>query len=383
MIMKKFLLILICLIFITTGCKQKQDNTLKFASWGSKTEVQILKSLISDFEKENPDIKVEFMHIPQNYFQKLHLMFASNLAPDVIFINNLNIPVYEKYLLDLNDIIKNKSDYYPQVLDTMTYKNRLLAIPRDVSTLVVFYNKDLFDKNNLPYPNENWNMTEFLNTAKTLTNNGVYGISFEENSLFYLPYMRAFEGGNLSSNGEQIMNSENSQKGIKFYSDLRNKYNVAPKKYQSASETMAQMFINGRLAMHLSGRWLVPKYREDVKFDWDVVNFPNINGKSSVTLDSSGYAITKVSKRKDDAIKLVEFLSSDKAIQKFTTTGLIVPARIDTINSSAFLDNKKPMNAKVFIDVIKNSEKTPVNKHYKEITDKLDEQLNYTFNEQN
>ena len=379
--MKKFLLVLICLIFIVTGCKPKQDDKLVFASWGSKTEVQILKDLISDFEKENPDIKVEFLHIPQNYFQKLHLMFASNLAPDVIFINNLNIPVYEKYLLDLNEIIKNKEDYYPQVLDTMTYENRLLAIPRDVSTLVVFYNKDLFDKNNIPYPNENWNMIDFLNTAKKLTNNGVYGISFEENSLFYLPYMRVFEGGILSSTGEQIMNSENSQKGIQYYSDLRNKYNVAPKKYQSASETMAQMFINGRLAMHLSGRWLVPKYREDIKFGWDIINFPNVNGKSSVTLDSSGYAITKTSKHKAEAVKLVEFLSSDKAIQKFTTTGLIVPARIDTINSSAFLDNNKPKNAKVFVDVIKNSEKTPVNKHYKEITDKLDEQLNYSFNE--
>lgn len=381
--MKKFLLVLICLIFIVTGCKPKQDDKLVFASWGSKTEVQILKDLISDFEKENPDIKVEFLHIPQNYFQKLHLMFASNLAPDVIFINNLNIPVYEKYLLDLNEIIKNKEDYYPQVLDTMTYENRLLAIPRDVSTLVVFYNKDLFDKNNIPYPNENWNMIDFLNIAKNLTNNGVYGISFEENSLFYLPYMRAFEGGILSSTGEQIMNSENSQKGIQYYSELRNKYNVAPKKYQSASETMAQMFINGRLAMHLSGRWLVPKYREDINFDWDIINFPNVNGKSSVTLDSSGYAITKTSKHKTEAVKLVEFLSSDKAIQKFTTTGLIVPARIDTINSSAFLDNNKPKNAKVFVDVIKNSEKTPVNKHYKEITDKLDEQLNYSFNEQN
>ena len=374
--MKKFVLILICLILISTGCRQKQDDNLVFATWGSKTEVQILKELLSDFEKENPDIKVEFLHIPQNYFQKLHLMFASNLAPDVIFINNLNIPVYEKYLLDLNDIVKNKEDYYPQVLDTMTYEDRLLAIPRDVSTLVVFYNKDLFDKNNLSYPNENWNMTEFLDTAKKLTNNGIYGISFEENSLFYLPYMRAFGGGILSPTGEQIMNSENSQKGIQYYSDLRNKYNIAPKKYQSASETMAQMFINGRLAMHLSGRWLVPKYREDIKFDWDIVNFPNINEKSSVTLDSSGYAITKSSKHKEDAVKLVEFLSSDKAIQKFTTTGLIVPARIDTINSQAFLDNKKPKNSKVFIEVIKNSEKTPVNKHYKEITDKLDEQLN-------
>lgn len=381
--MKKFVLILICLILISTGCRQKQDDNLVFATWGSKTEVQILKELLSDFEKENPDIKVEFLHIPQNYFQKLHLMFASNLAPDVIFINNLNIPVYEKYLLDLNDIVKNKEDYYPQVLDTMTYEDRLLAIPRDVSTLVVFYNKDLFDKNNLSYPNENWNITEFLDTAKKLTNNGIYGISFEENSLFYLPYMRAFGGGILSPTGEQIMNSENSQKGIQYYSDLRNKYNIAPKKYQSASETMAQMFINGRLAMHLSGRWLVPKYREDIKFDWDIVNFPNINEKSSVTLDSSGYAITKSSKHKEDAVKLVEFLSSDKAIQKFTTTGLIVPARIDTINSQAFLDNKKPKNSKVFIEVIKNSEKTPVNKHYKEITDKLDEQLNYSFNEEN
>lgn len=379
--MKKFVLILICLILISTGCRQKQDDNLVFATWGSKTEVQILKELLSDFEKENPDIKVEFLHIPQNYFQKLHLMFASNLAPDVIFINNLNIPVYEKYLLDLNDIVKNKEDYYPQVLDTMTYEDRLLAIPRDVSTLVVFYNKDLFDKNNLSYPNENWNITEFLDTAKKLTNNGIYGISFEENSLFYLPYMRAFGGGILSPTGEQIMNSENSQKGIQYYSDLRNKYNIAPKKYQSASETMAQMFINGRLAMHLSGRWLVPKYREDIKFDWDIVNFPNINEKSSVTLDSSGYAITKSSKHKEDAVKLVDFLSSDKAIQKFTTTGLIVPARIDTINSQAFLDNKKPKNSKVFIEVIKNSEKTPVNKHYKEITDKLDEQLNYSFNE--
>lgn len=379
--MKKFVLILICLILISTGCRQKQDDNLVFATWGSKTEVQILKELLSDFEKENPDIKVEFLHIPQNYFQKLHLMFASNLAPDVIFINNLNIPVYEKYLLDLNDIVKNKEDYYPQVLDTMTYEDRLLAIPRDVSTLVVFYNKDLFDKNNLSYPNENWNITEFLDTAKKLTNNGIYGISFEENSLFYLPYMRAFGGGILSPTGEQIMNSENSQKGIQYYSDLRNKYNIAPKKYQSASETMAQMFINGRLAMHLSGRWLVPKYREDIKFDWDIVNFPNINEKSSVTLDSSGYAITKSSKHKEDAVKLLEFLSSDKAIQKFTTTGLIVPARIDTINSQAFLDNKKPKNSKVFIEVIKNSEKTPVNKHYKEITDKLDEQLNYSFNE--
>ena len=377
---KRILLIFIFIIFLT-GCKQSNDNSLVFATWGSKTEVQIIETLLDEFEKENPDIKVKFLHIPQNYFQKLHLMFASNLAPDVIFINNLNIPVYEKYLMDLNTFFEeDKKDYYPQVLDTMTYENRLLAIPRDISELVVFYNKDLFKKYDVKYPNSNWTINDFLNISKSLTKDNHFGISFEDSVYFYLPYLNVFGGGIYDKNGNLIIDDEDSKRGIEFYSDLRNKYNVAPKKYQSASKTMAQMFIDGQLAMHLSGRWLVPKYREDIKFDWDVINFPNIDGKSSVNIDSSGYAIVKSSKKREDAIKLVKFLTSKKSSDYFTKTGLIVPARIDNLYSTSFLDNKKPLNSKVFIDIITISEKTPVTKDYSEVTDKINETLNYKFN---
>ncbi len=78
------------------GCSNKKNSeiTLQFASWGSKSETDILKPLLKEFENNNPDIKIDFMHIPQNYFQKIHLLFASNTAPDVIFINNLYLPVY-------------------------------------------------------------------------------------------------------------------------------------------------------------------------------------------------------------------------------------------------------------------------------------------------
>ena len=377
---KKIFLLLIFIVFLT-GCKQKEDDTLTFASWGSKTEVQIIENLLKEFEQENPDIKVKFMHIPQNYFQKLHILFASNLAPDVIFINNLNVPVYEKYLMDLNTLFEeDKKSYYPQVLDIMTYENRLLAIPRDISELVIFYNKDLFNKYNVEYPNANWTINDLLTISKALTKDNHYGISFEEDTIYYLPYLRIFGGGILDKNGNLIIDSDNSQKGIQFYSDLRNKYKVAPKKYQSASKTMAQMFMDGQLAMHLSGRWLVPKYREDVKFDWDVINFPNVNGKSAITLDSSGYAIVKSSKKRNEAIKLVKFLTSKNSSEYFTKTGLIVPARIDNLYSTSFLDNKKPANSKAFIDIIKKSEKTPVSKNYSEVTDKINEKLNYKFN---
>ena len=79
--MIKKALAFIILSFLFCGCTQKPAvEEITFSSWGSVTEVGIIKKIITDFEKENPDIKVNFMHIPQNYFQKIHLLFASNTA---------------------------------------------------------------------------------------------------------------------------------------------------------------------------------------------------------------------------------------------------------------------------------------------------------------
>src|SRR5574344_2499900 len=88
--------IFLCLLCVYFSAPKAFDGKthIKFTSWGSQSEITILKPILAQFEKENPDIKVEFVHIPQNYFQKLHLLFASNLAPDVLFINNLYLPIY-------------------------------------------------------------------------------------------------------------------------------------------------------------------------------------------------------------------------------------------------------------------------------------------------
>ena len=86
--------VVFCLLLLS-GCSTREKATvIKFSSWGSESEVRILRPLIAEFEEKNPDIKIEFIHIPKNYFQKLHLLFASNLAPDVIFVNNINGIIY-------------------------------------------------------------------------------------------------------------------------------------------------------------------------------------------------------------------------------------------------------------------------------------------------
>lgn len=371
--------IFICIYFTWNMGATDNRTVIQFASWGSKSEVDILKPLLTEFEKENPDIKIDFMHIPQNYFQKTHLLFASNTPPDVIFMNNHYLPVYAN--AGLLEPLQADTNFYKKSIEALSWGSTLYAVPRDVSNLVIFYNKDLFNKYGVKLPKDNWTFDEFLKTAEELTKDGIFGISFEEDTLFYLPYLMSEGGGILSDDlSRLIINDAASQKGLNFYADLRKKYHVAPLKNESASATMAQMFLQGKLAMHLSGRWLVPKYREEAEFDWDVVSFPKGSAGSIVPMDASGWSIAKASKHKAEARKLVDFLASKKSSEKFAQSGLIVPARRDVAESIYFLDNKKPLHSKVFLDVIETSKPTPVSVDYKEILDNLKGRFEYLFN---
>lgn len=386
-----FVIIIILAFLIVKPSKTDGKTHIKFTSWGSESEIEILKPILANFEKENPDIKVEFIHIPQNYFQKLHLLFASNLAPDVLFINNLYLPIYANAGV-LEKIKPNEIStkaFYPKSLETLSYDGNLYAIPRDISNLVIYYNKDIFDKYNVPYPSKNWTFSDFLETAQKLTkdtnNDGkidIFGISFEEDLLFYMPYLMSEGGGVLSDDLKtNILNSPQSQKGLQFYANLRKKYHVAPYSCESGSATMAQLFLQKRLAMQLSGRWLIPKYRTDAKFNWDISAFPNGDKGSIVQSDASGWAISKNSKNKPADLRLIKFLSSKKQIEKFTQSGLIVPARID-VALGKFLQNKNlpPKNNRIFIDIIKTSKKTPVSVNYGEIQDEIKQNNESLFN---
>lgn len=364
------LLILSLCMLLLCACAKKDDRVVvQFASWGSKSEVEIIKPIIADFEKENPDIKIDFMHIPQNYFQKIHLLFASNTSPDVVFINNLYLPLYADYLEELT---VNSADYYEQALQNLSYNGKLSAIPRDISNLVVYYNADMFDKKHIPYPDKNWTFGDFLKTAQSLTGNGIFGISFEEDPYYYLPYLMSMGGGILP---DEIDKPE-SQEALRFYADLRKKYHVAPMRSESASATMAQLFLQGKLGMYISGRWMVPKFKEECKFKWDIVRFPKGKKGSIVQADSSGWAVSKYSKHKAEAKKFVNFISSKKSSEKFTASGLIVPARCDV----KLNDNGLPKHSDEFTDIIETSKPTPVTKNYREIINNLKKETESRFN---
>ena len=385
--MKKFFIIFICLFiivvcFINLNNSKYNSTVIKFSFWGSQSEIAMLKPLIKQFERQNPDITIEVLHIPQNYFQKLHLLFASNLAPDVIFINNYYLPKYVKagLLEDLTYYVKQE-DYFDKSLENFTYDKKIYAIPRDISSLVVYYNKNLFDKYKVSYPNENWTIAEYLYKAKKFAANGVWGTSYETDVLFWLPYLMSNGACILSDDGQGVgLDTKEAVDSLDFYAALANVYKVAPQKSDSAGLTMAQLFLQQRLAMHVSGRWLVPKYRTEADFDWDVVSFPKGSAGSIVNIDASGYALAKNSKHKKEALRFIEFITSNESLSALTRSGLIIPARKDTAYSDIFLDKtQKPVSSEVFLKTIKTGKVTPVNENYQKINDILNTGLEPLF----
>lgn len=383
--MKK-LFCLFCLLFLLTGCaKHSETSDVSFMTWGSESEINIIKSVIADYEKTHEGKKIRLIHTPQNYFPKLHLYFASKMEPDVVFLNNIYSKIYinSGLLEDLTPYFEeeiNNGTFYQSSIDSFSADGKLYAIPRDISDMVFYVNKDIFKKNNISIPSKFNSIDEFYALLAELKTDKNFAVNIEPMSIYWLNFLILNGGGIISDDLQHIIITEPmSAEAFQRYSDLASKYHLAPTKAEIASKTTAQMFINGELALYLNGRWMVPKFRSAIKdFDWDVIAFP-VSDENKIAVDTSGWAVSKSSKHKEDAVEFVKYMSSYDSIKKITASGLIVPARVDVANSDVFLDGQKPQNAKAFIDVLEYSKPTPVNSNYLFISDTINESTEDIF----
>lgn len=360
---------------IMAGCTAPARPGISFSTWGSIDEMDILKPILAGFT-ERTGIPVELLHFPKEYTHKLRMLVASAKVPDVMFIPNDALPGFADRgvfrdlapFLDQETEIKVE-DYYPQVIDAMRWKKKLYGIPRDLSNLVVFYNKDLFDKAGVPYPEAGWTFDDLMRIAPRLTKRpDHWAIGFQPNPLVWTPYVWSMGGDIMDADYTRCTLADPpALRGLNFYVDLRNKHHVAPTDQESGNARMTQLFATGKLAMFVYGRWAVPGFRKKLTFDWDVAPFPTGPAGSIVDTDASGWAIASSTRKPDESWKLVKFLGSRWSIEKFTESGLIVPSRPDVANSPAFLSGK-PAGSRVFLDVIPSGRPTRTPIAYDEIT---------------
>lgn len=366
------------------------QTTIEFATWGGTEEIEEYETLIAEFEAANPDVKVVLNHIPSagDYEQSLATLIAAGAAPDVFFINNISLPSFaaQGAFLSLEQFVDEEflSDFFPGHLDAFRYEGDLVALPRDISNLVMFYNKDLFEAAGVPLPTDEWTREEFLSAAQSLTldTNGdgtidQFGFGYSTFYLFWQPWIWSNGGTFFSSDhSEFTLDQGAALEGLEFYVDLRCEYNVAPTNEQSAERSAASMFADGDAAMIVDGRWRVTPLLNNpaVDFTWDVVMFPAGSAGSVVDVDGSGWGIASTSKSPDVAWKFIEYVSSTDALAAWTETGLIIPSRRSVGLTDAFISpDAMPANDLAFINANETAVPTETFEGFGEFLTLLDE----------
>lgn len=162
-------------------------TTLTMWSWSPITRT--CDKMIEAFEKENPDIDIEFTYYNYDpeYLSALSAAAASDSLPDIIGLQPGSLTAqYADYLLDYSSYAKEEwgdswKDNYPEMIaDQIQMGNKsgdegnyILPVEAQVITLV--YNKNVFEKYKLEVPKT---YDEFKELCKTLNDNGVAPLFF-------------------------------------------------------------------------------------------------------------------------------------------------------------------------------------------------------------
>jgi multiple sugar transport system substrate-binding protein len=340
---------------------------LEFATWGGTEDIAIYEELIADFEAEHPDIDITLNHIPSagDYEQNLATLIAAGAAPDVFFINNISLPGFaaQGAFRSLEEFADEEylDDFFAGHLDAFRYQGELLAIPRDISNMVLFYNVDMFEEAGVAPPAEGWTWDDFLAAARELTMDtdgdgriDQFGFGYSTFYLFWEPWVWS-NGGRFFSedHSEFTLDQDEALEGLQFYVDLRCEENVAPTSEQAAERTAASMFAEGDAAMIVDGRWRVAPLNSNpaVDFEWDVALFPEGEAGSIVDIDGSGWGISSTSDDPEAAWEFIQFLASPESMERWTEAGIIIPARRSVGLTEAFITpDVPPASDEVFIE---------------------------------
>lgn len=331
----------------SSGCTgdDEQANTMTVATWGSpaveSSFMTLERELWHEFEAMHPGSRVMVEQIPGigQYRTKVIMMHVSDCMPDVILVDASTAAVFldNGVVRDLTPYMERDpnfrlNDYFPQVVDVYRRENAVYAVPLDFTPMVMYYNKVLFDKANVPYPRAGWSWDDFLRIAQQLTIRPdpakppvQYGFNFENEMPFWLLWLWTNGGDVLSPDGSHATGYFDGPKSIaalQFLSDLSLKYHVAPTLTERDSGGV-DLFLDGRAAMDLKGHWMMIDYKAR-NLDVGIVPLPTHGVPPSTVAYEVGLAITTKSKNPDLAWEYIKFITSERVQVRRVGAGLAI-----------------------------------------------------------
>jgi len=370
------------------------SSSMVMTVWGSQLDPEVYQARLDLFTAKNPDVPVELLYIPSDYSQKVQTMMAGGQSPCIIQVAE-DVHGYsgKGQIISLNEFVSGSDIDMAQrygttggLVQAYTWEGNLYAMPDRGGALVLYYNKDMFDKAGIAYPTKDWTWAEFLDAAQKLTVRtgdvvDVYGFAAGDWWPWWMSFIYQNGGAVLDANNKPVVNSPEAVEAMQFYNDLVYVHKVAPSAEDYANMGQGSpdpLFAQGKVAMSMTGFWAVNGLSRVKGLNWDIA--PLFGNKTNATvLFGSGLAITKDCKTPDAAWKVIEFLTGVEGQQPIVTMKQDAPANFEVLSSEAFLNadwaGDKKINTQALVDSAQIAFALPLTPKWNEMLTALGDNL--------
>lgn len=388
---KKIVMVILCVAFTVSlfaGCSQKapaeagasdqsasgastnegneqpagKQSAIKFTYWGSPVEKKAIENAIASFEEAHPNIKVNAIHIPNDFYTKLTAMIAGNETPDISYSAAWKLKMGQDGIIyEFNELAKTQPEMN---LDGVVEYCQWNWAPEKVAgpfqasvTPSLMYNADLFKEANVELPPTNseeaWTWDKFVEAAQRLTldNKGrnaadpdfdaknikQFGIKIGLGWNGYMPMVLSNGGNYLTQDGKEFgLNKPEAAAAIQKIADLINVYKVHPSPSQISNLPSPSTALQSkRVAMCIDGSWNHADLAT-AGFNWGVGVLPVIN-EYKTFFHGGSLVIFKATKDLDATCKFYNWVTDpDKVLELHQ--GLWLPQLKDWYTEPALVD---------------------------------------------
>ncbi len=378
----------VCMAFFAFSCSGSRDTrtTITVMHWGGYMEKEWRELVIAPFEKAHPDIHVELTIVPYGmYAQRLQASSASGAAPgDVLMVDDwLAAELMARgFGADIEDRVAKDlgaSNFVGDVLDEWRAfgGGRLHGVPFSGGATVLYYNRDIFDRAHLAYPDTTWTYDDMARAAARLTSRGddaqqVWGVLLDNGGFSgYDTYVTSNGAAELSSDKRTPMLASDAMvRATQKYVDMVVAARVAPIP-SSIGDQWGPVFASGHAAMALVGDHFRKQFAERFA-NWGFTLPPKgTAGRRSRRFDD-GFIIPATSQHQDAAWEFVKWVVTfppqtgiTKIMEKSTPMWKPLAA------SSAWRSEFGEANAAMLEALFRNETFSDVGRHWNEWRDNV------------
>ncbi|MBU4314325.1 MAG: ABC transporter substrate-binding protein [Actinobacteria bacterium] len=360
--MKKLLIIVTFTIIVFSLCSSVFASGVKIDFWyalggeGGK----VFAGLIEEFNQSQSEVVINGIYSGTYHdtATKVIAAIASETLPQggIIPAGPLFTGAYENYKI-LDYIEKYKFDlnrFYPGTLDYSKFNGKICVLPFNISTPILYYNKELFKKVGLDpdRPPQTWE--ELKEYGKKLTldtdndgNTDIWGLNIKSIDWLFKAFVLQNNGKIMNEDSTKVLfNSPEGIEALEYWKSLTDE-GIMPVGLHDLAE---KHFLAGNVGIYLDSSVRLGKWYGQLDFDFGTGFLPK-NKIYAMTMGGATAALFPSTPEKEEATwKFIEWLMSTDNIVKWCINTGYIPTTQDALESEEIqqLFEEKPQYKAAF-----------------------------------